>query len=139
MLPVRPTAILTAELWVGLYRSMPEIVSCYQYLETRFDGNMRSIVSCIGNLSTFFYISIVRWLSCYAATTMSCKFKSSKLCHRQHRYSTAQHWPYPRWCRSSESSPQSLSSGASPHFTVRHQLDQQLALSCCRIVHALCS
>ena len=54
-----PTAILMAELWMPIYRSLPNVVSCYQFLETRYSMPVRTLVSLIGNFATLCYISVV--------------------------------------------------------------------------------
>jgi Na+/proline symporter len=54
-----PTAIQMAELWMPIYRSLPNVVSCYQFLETRYSMPVRTLVSLIGNFATLCYISVV--------------------------------------------------------------------------------
>jgi hypothetical protein len=65
-----PSNILLAELWVPIYRGLPNIVSCYQFLETRFSRPVRLIVSVIGNFAVLCYISVVLYAPALAISSI---------------------------------------------------------------------
>ena len=65
-----PSAILTAEVWVPIYRGLPNVVSCYQFLETRFSLPVRTLVSIIGNFSVLCYISVVLYAPALAISSI---------------------------------------------------------------------
>lgn len=65
-----PSTILMAELWVPIYRGLPNVVSCYQFLETRFSQPVRTSVSVMGNFSVLCYIATVLYAPALAISSL---------------------------------------------------------------------